>query len=457
MLRALPAVGALLETPPFPEALAAGLSRREATEAIRDVLRLAREGARRGAPVPHGAALARTALELARRRAAPGPLPVVNATGVVLHTGLGRAVLAPSAREAAALAVAGYAALEVDLETGGRGARDARVAALLTALAGSEAAAIVNNNAGAVVLALHALARGREVILSRGEMVEIGGSFRMPEVMEASGAILREVGTTNRTRLSDYEQAIGKETAAILRVHPSNYRVVGFTERPGIRDLAALARRRRVLLLDDVGSGALLDLAAHGLPGEPLLADEIRAGADVVTASADKLLGGPQGGILLGRRRLVQSMKRDPLYRALRVGKYTLAALEATLKLFRDPATLEARHPTTAMLLARPAGLRARAEALAARIRAAAPGAEAAVRDDASEAGSGALPAVPLPTSVVALSVPGLAAEALARALRLSGPPVFTRIRDGKVLLDPRTILEGQDILVARAVAAVVL
>ena len=342
----------------------------------------------------------------------------------------------------------------MDERTGGRGRRDERVAAILCALTGAPAATVVNNNAAAVVLALHALCRGREVILSRGEMVEIGGSFRMPDVMEASGAILREVGTTNRTRLSDYARAIRPSTAAILRVHRSNFRIVGFEARPSLDELAALAKRRRVRLISDAGSGALIDFAAHGLPGEPILRDEIRAGASIVTASGDKLLGGPQSGIVLGTRRDVEAMRADPLWRAFRVGKTTLAALEATLKLFREPMQLPRTHPTTAMLLATIESLRARARTLSRRIRAAAQDASASVQADASEAGSGALPATPLPTFVVALALPGRSASDLARCLRLQTPPVFTRIRGDRVLLDPRTILPGQDRVIASAVAA---
>ncbi len=386
------------------------------------------------------------------RKFAPSLAPAVNATGVIMHSGLGRAVLSPAAGDALAAVASGYSTLALDLEAGRRAPRDRHVEGLLRELTGAEAATVANNNAAATVLVLDTLARGREVVVSRGQLVEIGGSFRMPEVMAASGAVLREVGTTNKTHLRDYEAAIGQATGAILRVHHSNYRIVGFAEEPSIGDLAALGRARGVPVIDDLGSGALVDLARFGLAAEPLVQASIRAGADVACFSGDKLIGGPQSGLIVGRADWIRKIRKNPLARAFRCGKLTLAALEATLKLFLAPDQLTERHPVYRMLALTPDELGRRAKRMAASLRKTLPGSVAvSVEDGESQVGSGAVPVETLPTRVLAVRSSDLAPEELARRLRHSRPPVFARIHRDGVVFDPRTIQPGEDAAVERA------
>lgn len=381
---------------------------------------------------------------------------VINATGVVLHTNLGRAVLSEAAREAVAAVAGVFSNLEMDLETGERGSRQAHVEDLLRRLTGAEAALVVNNNAAAVLLALSALASGREVIVSRGELVEIGGSFRIPEVMVQGGARLVEVGTTNKTRLEDYRSALGPDTALLLKVHPSNYRLVGFTEEVPLAELAALGREAGVPVLFDAGSGALLDLGRWGIRGEPVIREAVAAGADVVAFSGDKLLGGPQAGILVGGGGPIGRCRRHPLARAVRVGKLSLAALEATLKHYEDEGTALRDVPTLRMLTAEPGELAARAEALAVLLRGAVgAGAEVDLLPGASRAGAGALPEVDLPTTLVAVAPRHGSAGAAAAALRRHDPPVLVRVAGDRLLLDPRALLPGDDRLLAAAFAAV--
>jgi L-seryl-tRNA(Ser) seleniumtransferase len=423
---------------------------REAIAAARAAILSGGGAATLGALLEDAAARARVLERRALRRA-------VNATGVVLHTGLGRAVLAEEAAAAVHEVARGYSLLEVDPETGERGVREARCAGMLRALTGAPAASVVNNNAAATLLMLAALARGREVIVARGQLVEIGGSFRIPEVMAESGARLREVGATNKVRIEDYERAIGLETAAILRVHPSNFKVVGFTEEVPLERLAALARARGLLLLDDVGSGCLVDLPSRGLPEEPPLAASIAAGADVVCASGDKLLGAPQCGVVIGSEGAVGRMRRHPLFRALRPDKLCLAGLEATLAVYlRGEAEAFRRVPGLRMLAALPEEVRGRAEALLGRLEGIA-GLAARVVPSEAEPGSGALPAVAIPSFALALDArPALAAAALARRLRTGEPAVFPRIRSEEVLLDLRTVLPGEEEEIERAVRAAV-
>jgi L-seryl-tRNA(Ser) seleniumtransferase len=388
----------------------------------------------------------------ADRRFAPSLAPAINATGVIMHSGLGRAVLPGAALDALAAVGAGYSTLALDLDSGKRVSRDRHVESLLRALTGAEAATLANNNAAATVLILNTLARGREVVVSRGQLVEIGGSFRMPDVMAMSGAVLREVGTTNKTHLRDYEAALSDSTGAILRVHHSNYRIVGFAEEPPIEALVALGRSRGLPVIDDLGSGALVDLARFGLSTEPLVPASVRAGADLVCFSADKLIGGPQGGLIVGRAEAVQRIRKNPLARAFRCGKLSLAALEATLKLFLSPDTLAERHPIYRMLAATPSQLESRAEALAALLRPALAGsAVVTVEDGASQVGSGAVPVETLPSKAVALRPRDLSPEDLARRLRLGRPPVFTRLHKDAVRLDLRTIQPGEERLLERA------
>ena len=379
----------------------------------------------------------------ARGRLRPSLRRVLNATGVIVHTNLGRAPLAPAARAAVGRAALGYSNLEFDLGAGERASRHEHVEALLCELTGAEAAAIVNNCAAAVLLAVSAVAgRDREVVVSRGQLIEIGGGFRMPEVVAQAGARLVEVGTTNRTRLADYAAVIGPETGAILRAHPSNFRAVGFVEEVGIEALCELGPP----VIDDVGSGVLAD-DLELLAGEPPVRVSLRAGAALVAFSGDKLLGGPQAGILVGTKAAIAACRRHPLARAVRIDKLSLAALEATLGLYRDPALARRELPVLAMLTASDAELRPRAERLAA-----ATGGE--VIEAAGRVGGGALPLLELPGPVVALDPGSVGADELARALRCCDPAVVARIEQARVLLDPRTLAPEEIDAVAAAVAA---
>ena len=370
---------------------------------------------------------------------------VINATGVVLHTGLGRSVLPESAMVRIAWIAQGYCNLEIELDTGRRGKRGQYAEQLLCRLTGAEAAFIVNNNAAATMLVLHALAKGREVIVSRGQLIEIGGSYRLPEVMIAGGSVLREVGTTNKTHLSDYEAAIGSQTAMLMHVHTSNYRVVGFAEAPDAAELVELARKHNLPMFDDLGSGALLDDPIWTAAEEPTVAASLRAGADVVSFSGDKLLGGPQAGILLGKREIISRLRRDPMARALRIDKLTVAALEATLELYHSPELLKQDVPLLAMLAAPLDSLKARAESLAARLHKAMPAETFSVIQDESFAGGGSLPAWPFPTAAVRWQPASrLSLDEIARRLRLGEPSVLARIREDAILFDLRTIAERE-------------
>lgn len=377
--------------------------------------------------------------------------PVINATGVVLHTNLGRAPLHEDAARAAYEAARGYLNLELDLTTGKRASRQGNVRAGLKAITGAESATAVNNCAAATIIALRAIAAGKEVIVSRGQLVEIGGSFRIPEVMTVSGATLREVGTTNITRLSDYEKAISPNTAALMRVHASNYRVRGYTKSVDLPALVELGHKRNLLVLDDAGSGQAVDLTSFGLPGEPLISASIAAGADLVLFSGDKLLGGPQCGILAGRADLIQKVEKDPLMRALRLDKMTLAALESTLRLYRDPAAALREVPALRMLTTPLAELKKRCDALAEWLRAI-PGLTVGVREDESFVGGGSLPDVSVPTAVLALSAENLSESELATRLRTGTPAVIGRVQDGRVLLDLRCVFQRQEVELLEAV-----
>jgi L-seryl-tRNA(Ser) seleniumtransferase len=397
---------------------------------------------------PFPAAVMNRVRALLEVQAAASLRRAINATGVIIHTGLGRAVLAPAARQALVTAVEGYSTLATDLESGKRGDRDTHLEGLLRRLTGAEASTVVNNNAAATVLILNTLARDREVIVSRGQLIEIGGSFRMPDVMRMSGAVLREVGTTNKTHLRDYEEAIGERTGAILRVHHSNYRIVGFAEEPGIEDLVALGRKRSLPVIDDLGSGALVDLGRYGLEPEPLVPASIRAGATVACFSGDKLIGGPQSGIIVGQAETIARIKKNPLKRAFRVGKLTIAALEATLKLFLNPDALPRVHPVYAMLSLGLDDLERRARRLERSLKrapAAASGVAITIQDGESQVGSGSVPAEFLPTKLLCLRPLGMSAEELGRRLRHARPPVFTRVHKDAVWLDLRTVPSAED------------
>lgn len=424
---------------------------REALQAVQAEVRASLAA---GEAVPDGIAdaawYAGRAEALLEVRGRPSLRPVINATGVVLHTNLGRAPLADAAIEAMVRVAEGYSNLEYDVEAGTRGSRHEHCVDLLRELTGAEAALVVNNNAAALVLALNTLAEGREAVVSRGELVEIGGSFRVPEIMARSGARMREVGATNRTHRADYEAALTDETAAILKVHRSNFRVIGFTSEVDIGTLAELARDRGVPLINDLGSGLIFPLDGLGLPPEPTAGEVLRAGADVVTMSGDKLLGGPQAGIILGRADLIARMRRNPLCRAFRVDKLTLAALEATLSLYRDPARARREVPVLRMMSMTGEEIAARASALARSLEAC--GIEATCVPGESAIGGGAFPGVTLPTTLVAIGDQDHDGEALLRALREGDPVVVARIVDGRVVLDPRTVLPLQEPALIEAV-----
>ena len=401
------------------------------------------------------AVLASVAARLAKQ-ADIGLKKAINATGILMHSGLGRAVLSEAGRAALDDISQGFCTLALDLETGRRGQRDANVSRLLAELTGAEAATICNNNAAATVLVLHALAFGKEVVVSRGQLVEIGGSFRMPDVMATSGAVMREVGTTNKTHLRDYEAAIGPNTGAILRVHHSNYRILGFTAEPGIEELAELGRKAGVAVIDDLGSGALVDLRAYGLETEPLVRRSVEAGVAAACFSGDKLIGGPQSGLIVGKADAVAKVKKDPLARAFRCGKLTIAAMEATLKLFLNPETLAQTHPLYRMLSLKPEDLDKRARRVERSLRKRLPAEIGlSIVDEGSQVGSGSVPVETIPTKCLAVSDIPQGPDDLARALRLGRPAVFSRIKQDAVLFDFRTIQPDEDMLVGAAIAAV--
>ncbi|NLY55333.1 MAG: L-seryl-tRNA(Sec) selenium transferase [Firmicutes bacterium] len=371
--------------------------------------------------------------------------PAINGTGVIIHTNLGRSPLAPLAQAAVSRIAATYSNLEYDLEAGERGSRYSHVEELLTQVTGAEAGLVVNNNAAAVMLVLDTLAKDGEAIVSRGELVEIGGSFRIPEVMKRSGAILREVGTTNKTHLRDYAEAITPETKVILKVHTSNFRIQGFTAGVDRTDLARLAHERGLLLIEDLGSGVLIDLSAYGLPAEPTVQQSIKAGVDIVTFSGDKLLGGPQAGIIVGKGELIRRIKQNQLTRALRIDKMTLAALEATLKLYLAPSLALQEIPTLRMLTEPLEVVEARAQRLAAAIRQTC-GEDAVIEvvDDLSEAGGGSLPGTIIPSKAVSLALPWIQPLYLERWLRQQRPPLIARLSQERLLISARTIFDAE-------------
>ena len=393
------------------------------------------------------------ARELLDERTRPHIRQAINATGIILHTALGRAVWPACVVDSMIDGLKGYVTLATDRKTGKRSERHNRIEYILTELTGAEAATVVNNNAAATLIALTVLCGGKEAIISRGQLVEIGGSFRLPDVMDQSGAAMVEVGTTNRTHLRDYENAITDRTGAIVRVHPSNYRIAGFTKEVPLAELVALAHARGLPVIDDLGAGAMVDLERFGLPHEPTMRQSIEAGADVVLASSDKLIGAGQGGVIVGTRACIERIRKHPLARALRADKTALMVLERTLHLFRDPELLVREHPTYRMLAASPETLRARAGALAEAISAEAPDAEAAVVEGFGFLGSGALPTQQLPTFLVAVRLTGVAAQELADRLRMDEACIFSRIEDDRLVLDVRTMTDEQLPIVAAAVA----
>jgi len=444
--RALPSVGVLIESPEL-EPLLARAPRAVVADAVRSAIDAAREDpSATPANLDAWAAAVREQLALRER---PSLRPLINATGVVLHTNLGRAPLAAAAVQAIADTAAGACNLEYDLERGERGSRYVHAVALLRELTGAEDAIVVNNCASALVLALNSLAAGREAIVSRGELIEIGGSFRVPDIMAKSGAALVEVGTTNRTHVADYREAVRESTGALVKVHRSNFELRGFVAEATLTELAPLARAHAIPLVFDFGSGLLLSLEEYGLRGEPTARDAVRDGATLVLMSGDKLLGGPQAGIIAGDATAVAACRKNPLARAVRVDKLTLAALEATLALYRDPPRAVREIPTLAMLTAPSDAVRARADAARDRLR------TAEVRCDVIETeagvGGGAFPTARIPSFAIALDGDAVALE---RRLRLGDHPVIGRIAQGRLILDLRSIPASQDDAFTRAVSA---
>ncbi len=441
LLRSLPSVSTLLEHDEVKDWLH-GLPRSAVVTAVQDAIAATRKAIVDGAvqgPVDVHQVLARAEEELVRR-STPSLRRVINATGIVLHTGLGRAPLSDAAIEAIVDGASGYCNLELDLATGERGHRSAHVDKLLRAITGAEAATVVNNNAAATFLILHVFASGKEVVVSRGQLIEIGGSFRLPDIMQAGGAFLREVGTTNRTRVSDYECAINEKTAALLRVHTSNYRVVGFAEDVAIGQLVELAHRRHLLAIDDLGSGVLFDQRSVALPDEPSSAASIGAGADLVCFSGDKLLGGPQCGVIVGSKHLIDRLNAHPLMRTYRVDKLTLLALEATLRHYQDLDDAMASVPTLAMLRASADELAGRARCLQQELAHALPGEQFFVCSDVGFAGGGSMPAEELPTVVVQWRPSHRSVAEAVAELRQADVPVIARVRDDAIFFDLRTL-----------------
>ncbi len=457
-LRTLPHMNELLGRDAV-QRLVARNGRRLVTSLLRERLDALRTEVRRGGLDARGLEARLADLDAwvereARSRTASTLRPVINATGVILHTNLGRAILSEEAVRRVAAVARSYTTLEYDLASGRRGSRGSHLDRLLALLFPGRAAHVVNNNAAAVLLALNTLAEGREVVVSRGELVEIGGSFRIPDIMARSGAILREVGTTNRTRLTDYERAMGAKTGLLLKVHRSNYRIEGFTAEAALKDIVRLGRRRRVPVLFDQGSGNLSDLARRGIQGEPRLQEALAAGADVICCSGDKLLGGPQAGLLIGRANLIRKIRDNPLSRALRVDKMTHAALEATLlEYVRDTAAESL--PVIRMMSLTGGTIERRARAVAEEAGRRAPGRlEVSIRRGSSVPGGGSAPGEGLDTVLLAVRSGSLSARALEERLRRHDPPIIARIERNHVLLDLRTVPEEEDRAVAEALVA---
>jgi L-seryl-tRNA(Ser) seleniumtransferase len=461
LLRSLPSIERLLTRP-----IALRLAEQTGRDRVRDLLREITDALRRSAgngwsPSDDDDAESITRLieqQLEARFAQdsqPSLHRVINATGVILHTNLGRAPLAQSAIEAISETARGYSNLEYDLAEGKRGRRELHCQALLARLTGAEAAVVANNNAAAVMLVLNTLAQGGEVIVSRGELIEIGGSFRIPDVLEKSRARLVEVGTTNRTRIEDYERAITENTRCILRVHPSNYRIIGFTERPSIEQFAELGKRYSIPSFEDLGSGCLIDLSPYGVTGEPVVADSLRAGISVASFSGDKLLGGPQAGIIAGSSGIVQRVSRNPLMRALRVDKLTYSAIEATLRLY-EQGVAEEEVPVLRALTADRKQIAARAEQLCLALsRKNMSSLKVSTEDGTSVVGGGSAPEAQLPTTLIAVQHTALSANAIEELLRANAIPIIARTERDRVLIDLRTVAPDEEKLILDALVEI--
>jgi L-seryl-tRNA(Ser) seleniumtransferase len=456
MLRSLPAVDELLQQKAISDAVEIH-PRTLVVRAIRNVLDRNRQAVLRGEVVFDSEefrqdTLVNEILEELEELASFTLRRVVNGTGIIVHTNLGRSLLCQDALDRLQLMGSGYSNLEYDLAGGTRGSRYVHAEEILCEITGAEAALVVNNNAGAVVLVLNTLAQGREVVVSRGQLVEIGGSFRIPDIMARSGAVLRDVGCTNRTHLNDYEAAIGAETALLLDVHASNYQIIGFTAEVSLKELVELGRKHEIAVMQDLGSGCFVDVTRFGLQGEPLVQDSVRSGAEVITFSGDKLLGGPQAGIILGKKELIAQLRRNPLTRALRVDKLTLAALEATLRLYRDQEIAIQAIPTLKMIATDLKTLQERAQALVEALRSSIPESiEVGVMDGFSMVGGGALPAQNLPTKLVAMSSAEMSAARLEALFRRFTTPIIGRVEQELFLLDVRTLQPGDEKIIAAA------
>jgi len=451
LLRELPSIDRLLNHPKS-NLLLARFSRDYVAQQCRDILDDIRATVRQGKiasskELDEDSILTRLEKKITSDRDSK-LVRVVNATGTILHTNLGRALLPQAAMDAIARVGGSPVNLEYDLAQGRRGKREEMIETLLLDLTGAEAATVVNNNAAAVLLALNTLAKGKEVIVSRGELIEIGGAFRIPEVMEKSGAILKEVGSTNRTHPQDYEKAIGKKTALLLKVHTSNYKIVGFSAEVDLADLAAIGKKRKIPVMEDLGSGAFIDLSRYGLPKEPLVGERVALGADIVTFSGDKILGGPQAGLVVGKKNLIQQMSKNPLHRALRCGKLTLAALEATLRLYQQSTDVAAEIPTLKAFTRSLGDIEKMAERLLPSLQSAlGKDFRVTLEDSTSQIGSGALPTEEIPTKVVAIEHKSLGAERIAEKFRRADPPIIGRIKDDRFLLDLRAIFDPNDLI----------
>jgi L-seryl-tRNA(Ser) seleniumtransferase len=448
--RDLPSVDRLLNHPRC-AALLLRYNRAYVAEKCRNVLDRLRVSLKNGTVGSDATAEAVILAEVENRIAAdtqPGHVRVVNATGTILHTNLGRALLSQAAIDATVQVAAHPVNLEYDLAAGRRGKREENLEKLLIALTGAEAATIVNNNAAAVLLALNTLAQDKEVIVSRGELIEIGGAFRIPEIMAKSGALLKEVGSTNRTHPADYENAITSNTALLLKVHTSNYKVVGFTAEVSLEELVVIGKRHQLLVMEDLGSGALLDLSQYGLPKEPIVAERVRLGADIVTFSGDKILGGPQAGLMVGKKEYIARIGKNHLQRALRCGKLTLAALEATLRLYRQAPRITEVIPTLKAFTRPIEDIRRTGEEVLPRLQnVLGDSFRLSLQQSTCQIGSGALPTEELPTTVIVIEHPTESAASIAQKFRAAKPPIIGRIRDDRFLLDLRTIFDASEIM----------
>lgn len=455
LLRKLPSVDVLLQEADL-KSIIGEVPHRIAVKAIRDCVQQMRELITEGKATELSEdticqEIAEKVIEKIKAAMKPGYRKVINATGIILHTGLGRAVLSAPALQQIQNELQSYSLLQLDVETGKRSKRDECIEWLLNQLTGCEAATVVNNNAAATFIVLNTFAKGKEVIVSRGQLVEIGGSFRLPDVMAFSGAKLVEVGTTNKTHARDYANAITENTTAILRVHPSNYKIQGFSSEVPLEDMVEIAHSNNLIVIDDIGAGALIDFSKLGFEYEPTLNDSVAKGADIITSSADKLIGASQGGILLGKAKLIEAVRQNQFSRIVRPGKLTLAVLEATLRLFLDESVALREVPTLQMLSRNLSDISTQAKQIASRLQETLQEATVTIIDGFSQMGSGSLPAQGLATKLVAVNSNKTGATALAKQLRRYNPAIFARIQNDQVLIDPRTIRDDEDEVVIKA------